>query len=85
MQLDNFEGIQSNIRLNIIRFRRERAFTQEQLANELGYSQAFINQIESGQKDCNLEHVYKLATILQCSIHDLLPNKHLNLGDKYAK
>ncbi|BFQ94479.1 helix-turn-helix domain-containing protein [Gallibacterium anatis] len=82
MQSDDLNNIQSIIRLNIIRFRRERAFTQEQLANEVGCSQAFINQIENGQKDCNIEHIYKLATILQCSIYDLLPNKHLYLGDK---
>lgn len=82
MQSDTFKDIQVLIRLNIMKFRRERAFTQEQLANELGYSQAFINQIETGQKDCNIEHIYKFATIFQCSVYDLLPNQHIELGAK---
>ena len=82
MQSDTFKDIQTLIRLNIMKFRREKAFTQEQLANELGYSQAFINQIETGQKDCNIEHIYKFATIFQCSIYDLLPNQHIELGTK---
>lgn len=82
MQSDTFKDIQTLIRLNIMKFRRERAFTQEQLANELGYSQAFINQIETGQKDCNIEHIYKFATIFQCSVYDLLPNQHIGLGAK---
>lgn len=71
--------VHSHIRLKIIKFRRELAFTQEEVANELGCSQSFINQIETGQKDCNIEHLYKLATIFQCSIYDILPNFHLNM------
>lgn len=85
MQFDTFENVQELIRLNIMKFRREQAWTQEQLANELGYSQAFINQIETGQKDCNIEHIYKFATIFQCSVYDLLPNKHLKSGVKNEK
>lgn len=85
MQSDTFENVQELIRLNIMKFRREQALTQEQLANDLGYSQAFINQIETGQKDCNIEHIYKFATIFQCSVYDLLPNKHLKSGAKNEK
>lgn len=82
MQKTDLADVQLYIRLQIIKLRRELAFTQEELANELGFSQSFVNQIETGQKDCNIEHIYKFATIFQCSVYDILPNFHLGIGVK---
>ena len=73
------EEIQSEISMNIIRLRREKAWTQEFLANETQYSQAFINQLETGSKTCNVEQLYKLASVLDCSIHQILPDYKLNM------
>ncbi|MDO5068888.1 MAG: helix-turn-helix transcriptional regulator [Neisseria zoodegmatis] len=71
--------IQLKIRLNIVRLRREKSYTQESLANELSYSQAFINQIETGQRDCNIEQVYKIASVFKCSVYEILPDVVLDL------
>lgn len=71
--------IHSKISENIMRLRREKGITQEKLANEINYSQAFINQIETGSKDCNVEHIYKISSILKCSIYDILPDIALNM------
>lgn len=75
--------VHSEISGNITRLRREKAFTQEQLAHEIKYSQAFINQIETGVKDCNIEQIYKIATALDCSIYQILPDFKLDLEDNH--
>lgn len=71
--------IHSEISRNIMRLRREKAFTQEKLANELECSQAFINQIETGMKDCNIAHIYKIASVFGCSIYQILPDIKITL------
>lgn len=71
--------IHSKISENIMRLRREKGMTQEKLANELDCSQAFINQIETRGKDCNMEHIYKIASVLECSIYDILPDAKLDM------
>lgn len=73
------EQIHLIISENIMRLRRTKGLTQEQLANEINCSQAFINQLETGAKDCNIEHIYKLSSALECSIHDILPNTRINM------
>ena len=62
-----------------MRLRRERGMTQEKLANEIDCSQAFINQIETKAKDCNVEHIYKISSVLECSIYDILPDTEVNM------
>jgi len=68
------KDIHKSISLNIIRIRRERVLTQQDLANQMQCSQAFINQIETGSRDCNIEQIYKIATILNCSVYDIIPD-----------
>lgn len=62
-----------------MRLRRTKGLTQEQLANEINCSQAFINQLETGAKDCNVEHIYKISSVLDCSIYEILPNAKINM------
>lgn len=71
--------IHSQISENIMRLRRTKGLTQEQLANEINCSQAFINQLETGAKDCNVEHIYKISSVLGCSIYEILPEVKLNM------
>ena len=71
--------IHSEISENIMRLRREKCMTQEKLANEIDCSQAFINQIETKAKDCNVEHIYKISSVLECSIYDILPDTEVNM------
>lgn len=75
--------VHSEISGNIMRLRREKAFTQERLAHEIKCSQAFINQIETGIKDCNIEQIYKIATVLDCSINQILPDFKIDLEDNH--
>ena len=71
--------IHSEISENIMRLRREKGMTQEKLANEIDCSQAFINQIETKAKDCNVEHIYKISSVLECSIYDILLDTEVNM------
>ena len=71
--------IHSEISENIMRLRKEKGMTQEKLANEIDCSQAFINQIETKAKDCNVEHIYKISSVLECSIYDILPDTEVNM------
>lgn len=81
MERKILQQITNTVRLNLIRLRREKGMSQMQLANEIGYSQAFINQLETGGKEINIEQAYKIITALGCSINDLLPNVQLKLEE----
>ena len=55
--------------------RKELNLTQEQLADEVGFSNTFISERESGIKRYNISHLNKLAIALKCSPKDFLPNE----------
>lgn len=55
--------------------RKELDLTQEQLADEVGFSSTFISERESGVKRYNISHLNKLAIALKCSPKDFLPNE----------
>ena len=55
--------------------RKELNLTQEQLAGEVGFSNTFISERESGIKRYNISHLNKLASALKCSPKDFLPNE----------
>lgn len=57
---------------NIIRFRKERGLTQEQLANLLNVSVSAVSKWELGANCPNLELLPSLAEIFQISIDSLL-------------
>ena len=61
----------------IERFERseERRVGKEQLADEVGFSNTFISERESGIKRYNISHLNKLAIALKCSPKDFLPNE----------
>lgn len=67
------EDVHKGISSNIIRLRRERSLTQEDLAAQIKCSQAFVQKIESNIKHSNIEQIYRIATALDCSIHNILP------------
>jgi len=66
--------IHDQIRKTIFQLRRDQGLTQEEVALSFNCSQAFIDQLESGEKHLNIEHVYKLASIFKCSIRDIFPD-----------
>lgn len=57
---------------NIVRFRKERGFTQEQLANLLNVSVSAVSKWELGNNRPDLELLPDLAEIFQISIDSLL-------------
>lgn len=73
------KDIHNEISQRIMKIRREKGMTQEQLAHEMNCTQAFVNQLESGTKECNIKHIYQIATILECSVYELFPDTALQM------
>ncbi|HEA3286503.1 TPA: helix-turn-helix transcriptional regulator [Pasteurella multocida] len=71
--------IHNEISQQVMKIRREKGMTQEDLAHSMNCTQAFINQIENGTKECNIRHIYQIAAILNCSVYDLLPDETLDM------
>lgn len=65
--------IYKSISQKILLKRREKGLTQEELAERIGVSQAFIHQLESSKKAISLERVNDLALALNCTLYELLP------------
>lgn len=55
---------------NIKKRRLELGLTQELLAEQLQVTQAFISQIERGEKTPNIYTIKKLAKFLKCDINN---------------
>ena len=67
---------------NVKKRRKKLNLTQEQLADEVGFSCTFISERESGNKRYNLSHLNKLAIVLKCSPKDFLPTEPFKEGSK---
>ncbi|MDD2697481.1 MAG: helix-turn-helix transcriptional regulator [Arcobacteraceae bacterium] len=68
--LDNFYA---KISKNVIRIRKEKKISQLKLANAIGHQNAtFLGKAEllAENKHFNLEHLYKIATVLEVSIDE---------------
>lgn len=50
---------------NLIRLRRAKGFTQEDLANEADIDRAYISRLEAGRRYAGLEIIGKLAEALE--------------------
>jgi transcriptional regulator with XRE-family HTH domain len=57
---------------NIRRLRKEKAWSQHDLANEAGLRQALVSALELGDANPTLESLDKIATALAVSLADLL-------------
>ena len=62
--------------------RKQKQFTQEQLADLLKVSQAQISRIEKGENVINNEQIIKLCRALNCSADHLLGLIDINEEDK---
>jgi len=70
--IDNFY---KQVGVNVKKYRELKGYTQLQLAHALGHkSVGLVSQAEIYLKKqhFNLEHLYKIAYILECSLYDLL-------------
>lgn len=57
---------------NILRKRKERGFSQEELADLCGLHRTYIGAIERGERNLTVNTLAKVANALGCSAVDLL-------------
>jgi predicted transcriptional regulator len=57
---------------NLKKIRKRTGISQEDLANELGFSQAYIAKVEAGTVNLSLSHVVAIARRLNVSIGSLV-------------
>ena len=57
---------------NLKKIRREKGISQEDLANELGFSQPYLAKLEAGQVNCSISHVVAIARKLKVPLISLL-------------
>lgn len=54
---------------------------QKDLANRIGVTAAFISAIECGKRKCKERWLFRIATVLDCTISDLQDDEPKNLID----
>lgn len=57
---------------NIIRLRRARGLTQEDLAGLVEMDRSYLSEIESGKKNPSLAMLERIRAALRCNFDDLL-------------
>jgi transcriptional regulator with XRE-family HTH domain len=57
----------------LVKVRKEKGLTQEQLAYESGIDRSYVGKIERGQVNLTIKKLYVLAHCLACTPSDLLP------------
>lgn len=57
---------------NIRKHRKERGWTQEQLAFEAGVKRAYLSEVENGHRNVSLDVVEKLASALGTTADQLM-------------
>ncbi|WP_434926715.1 helix-turn-helix domain-containing protein [Shewanella sp. HL-SH2] len=63
--------------------RKEKGLLQKDLSQQCGFSLNYIGIVERGEKSISLEKVFVIAAILECSVHDLIPDeKELSLENE---
>ena len=65
---------------NLLRARRDRDITQEQLALKIGLSQNWVKKCESGNEKINLDYLVSCSRALNCSLHELIPENYKEEG-----
>ncbi len=62
-------------------FRINKGFTQEDLAEQTGFSKSYIQKFEEGKREINTSQLVKLANALTVSISELLSSSSFNTKD----
>ncbi|MFG0904920.1 helix-turn-helix domain-containing protein [Photobacterium damselae] len=58
---------------NLRKKRKEKKFSQDQLALQADIDRSYIGRIERGEVNITLEKIYQLASVLECDVRELLP------------
>lgn len=59
----------------IMKARRDRGLSQEDLAFSCGVSQAWINKVELGKSKISIEFLYRVSNSLNCDVSIFLPSE----------
>ena len=57
---------------NLKKIRKEKGVSQEELANDLGFSQPYMVKVESGVVNPSISHVVAIAKRLKVSVSSLV-------------
>ena len=67
-----FEDIYKRIGFNLLKQRRLKGWTQEQLAEKSGVSRSRISKMENGKENFNIESLFLIAQSLEIDFIELL-------------
>ena len=74
MQKDSYPPKIKAILSAIMCKRNELGYTQEYMGYKLGMSQNAYSKIELGYTNITVNHLFKIAEILECRVDDLIKN-----------
>jgi transcriptional regulator with XRE-family HTH domain len=57
---------------NIVKLRKVRGYSQEELAHEAGLHRTFVAHVERRARNISLDNVERLAAALNVQVHELL-------------
>lgn len=67
-----FEDVYKRIGFNLLKQRRLKGWTQEQLAERSGVSRSRISKMENGKENFNIESLFLIAQSLEIDFIELL-------------
>ena len=67
-----FEDIDKRIGFNLLKQRRLKGWTQEQLSERSGVSRSRISKMENGKENFNIESLFLIAQSLEIDFIELL-------------
>ena len=67
-----FEDIYKRIGFNLLKQRRLKGWTQEQLSERSGVSRSRISKMENGKENFNIESLFLIAQALEIDFIELL-------------
>ena len=68
----------------LLQLRKQKPFTQEQLANALGVTRVAVSLWESGKREPDLEMLRKMASLFEVSIDDLSGNPTATMNNSQS-
>ncbi|WP_111814975.1 MULTISPECIES: helix-turn-helix domain-containing protein [Agrobacterium] len=64
--------IRATVGLNVLKIRRERSLSQEELSFRSGLTRAYLSGLEAGRRNPTIVSLYKLAEALGVDIESLV-------------